>query len=199
MKCVPLIIILLVNTTTKAQLNKPLDSLEMYVIEHHSKVLQADLEEYKKDKKYNYLYFLPSLGYDFMNHKPYLTYNVGNLAAFLKSNRGIEMKVNSLVQKSKVSLKSELIRLRSKFNYLNLLQSRYDDEMSIYNDYQQLYEIAKKSYDNGEMTIEEFIKRKIQFKERTRYLKEIENKINLAVIDLELITNKNLKYNLPDD
>jgi hypothetical protein len=188
----------LINIETKAQLNKPLDSLEMYVVEHHSKVLKADMEEFKKDKKYNYLYFLPSLGYDFMNHKPYITYNVGNLAAFLKSNRGLQLKVNGLIEKSKVSLKSDLIRLRAKFNYCNTLHQRFKDEMSIYRDYEQLYEIAKKSYENGEMTIEEFIKRKIQFKERSRYLKDIENSINLAVIDIELLTNENLKYNLPE-
>jgi hypothetical protein len=188
---------LLINSIS-GQIKTPLDSLLLAV---DSLVLQrklCDLNELKAKSKYNFLNYMPSLGYDFLNNRPLITYNVSEIARLMNDKQKKKFEVSSLEQRSNVDLQKLHKNISILYYRLSDLFSLYYIELEIYKYNSELYTFDLKRYRNNEITLEEFFKSEILILEKRKELLSIKDQIYLGIIDLESLTNYSLNYEIKD-
>lgn len=173
-----------------------LEYLESYVISYHDKLLESRVKPHDISKKYNYLNFIPNIGYAYGG--VYISYNVYQVAQFFRSNLHTDNQILGLEIQSGLSLQSDLTALRSKYEYCQMLFNRLIQRIEIYDLEKQLFEIKKQEYDNGHMAIEQFINEQISIKRSRQSLDNLMDRIILSIIDLESITNQKINYNMPE-
>ncbi len=181
----------------KSQILDSLSVLESYVISRNGAVLEADLHVHKESNKYNYLFFVPNVGYDFVWGRPMVTYNFTQLATFLKAKQVSKRKAYSINKTSSLSLESSIAKLRSFYSYCNILFSRLYDDIEVYNINKQLFEIKEQEYNNDEITLENYLKSKISIAEKKQSINALKDRIVMHVFKIEELTNKQLNYFFP--
>lgn len=182
--------------SASSQVYTPLDSLKLALDQKYSAILYADIEQFKESRKYNFLNFLPSLGYDFYSHRPIITYNIAALAGLIRSNNERLNKVTSISKHSEITVSSQKNKLVSKYNRLSNLFASYDLELSIYDKFLQLYQIEKAKYNNQEITIAEFTKHQIDLQNKQKVLFAFKDRIYNVIIDIEYMTDYQLNYEI---
>jgi hypothetical protein len=189
--------LLFLNTNTYSQIIDSLSVLEGNLITYQHTLNEAYIIEYEENSKYNYIYFMPGLGYDFINSTPYVTYNFSSIASFIKNKKTSKLKINSIKTSGEIKLKNLIIKLRSNYKYCNNLFNRLFEEIEIYKMYYKLFEIESKKYENNEITIEEYLLKQINIKEKKKALNSLKDRIILKIIELETLCNYSIKYNIP--
>ena len=178
------------------QITDDISILEDYLLEYHDILLSSRIKPHDLSKKYNYLNFIPSVGYAYGG--VYISFNVYQVAQFFRSNLYSNNQIESLQLQSNLTLQSDLTTLRSKYNHCQMLFSRLNDLIEIYELELKLFHIKNKEYENGKITIEAYIKEQISIKRSRQSLDNLKDRIILSIIDLEGITNQKINYNMPE-
>lgn len=189
---------LFVYVPLDSQVFTPLDSLFQSVDTLYSLKLDASLLEFQVTNKYRALNYLPSIGYDFLNHSPVLTYNISALSGFLNNKQSQKWK--QLAVKKQNILELDQAKKIITTHYLHLLDlfAAYNIELEIYKLNLKLYNLNLSKYTNNEIPLEVFIEKQIQIKEKERSLYSMKDQIFHTVITLENLTNYRLYYEIED-
>jgi hypothetical protein len=192
------IFILFVYVPLDSQVFTPLDSLFLSADTLYSLKREAFLLEFHQTNKYKALNYLPSIGYDFFNHSPVLTYNISALSGFLNNRQSQRWKQQAV--EKKVLLELDQAKKIITTHYLHLLDlfSAYSIELEIYKLNLKLYNLNLCKYTNNEIPLEVFIEKQIQIKEKERSLYSMKDQIFHTIITLENLTNYHLYYEIED-
>lgn len=196
MKKAAYLYIILVCVQARGQVYTPVDSLILALQNFYAEKEDVALFEFSESNKYKSLNYLPSVGYDFFNHRPILTYNISDLAGYLNSKQIRKFKSIS-IQKG-VTIELDQAKKNLTTNYLRLIDlfSVYDLEKDIYRFNLKLYNIELKKYENNEIPLEVFLKKEIEIREKQKNLHSLKERIYQAVIEIENLTNYNLNYEI---
>lgn len=194
----PLIVILMLfSIISAAQIQDSLSVLEGYLKAKNDSLLSAELQAYKKSRKFNWLFFVPGVGYDIINNRMAVTYNLGNIAGYLKAKQKVKDKRDQIIALNAYNHSLELKELESKYNLCNFYIEQLKADIEIYELYLQLFSIRKKEFENNEITIEEYLREQITIKEKKKALIAQKEKIFLVVYDIEGLVNRNFLILLP--
>lgn len=185
------------SLTSVAQIVPTLDSLNSILKIQHTLLLEAEITEFQDSKKFNWLYFLPNLGYDFINNRPFLTFNFSGVSSLIKNKQTTKSKITSLEKKQVLSVKQELSKLTLKYNNLNFMVKQLEFKIEIFADYKDLFYIKEQQYKKNEITLEEYIKEKIYIKEKAQSIYVYFERIDLKVLDLTNSIKQGVEVNLP--
>lgn len=178
------------------QITDDLATLENYLLSHHDKLLSSRIKPHETSKKYNYLNFIPSVGYAYGG--AYISFNVYQVAQFFRSNHQANNQIKGLHLQSEISIQSDLTSLKSKYKHCQMLFSRLYDLIEIYELEKKIFYIKEEEYNNGQIPIEDYLKEKISIKKNRQPLDNLKDRIILNIIDLEGITNQEINYIMPD-
>lgn len=181
-----------------SQILDSLSVLEKNLITLNTEELTAELEQFKSNKRDKLLYLVPNLSYDFVSSRYYLTYNTSQIVGFIKADKTDKRRVISLEQKYILKQERELLKLRRNYEYCNMLFDRLAYEIEIFSSYLQIHEIRIKEHEKNEITVEDFLRSEIATKEKKKNLDGLKDRIMLLIIELEAMTNSEIKYLMPE-
>ena len=180
----------------EAQVFTPLDSLLVGVDNLYSQKMEASTLEFNQTNKYKALNYLPSIGYDFFNHRPILTYNISSLAGYLNNKQALEFKRQSIEKNIIIDLDQVQKTITTHYLQLNSLFYAYGIEYEIFNLNNELYSLSIKKYENNEIPLEVFIQKKIDIKEQEKKLYSMRDRIFQSIVTLENLTNYEINYEI---
>lgn len=158
----------------------------------------AELEEYKNVKKLTWLLFIPGIGYDFINHNPYLVYNTSSLFSYFNTREKQKHKRQNIKKENELNFRTAQVKLERLYLRLKALFNEYKLEKGVYDDYCKLYEIKSGKYENNEISLETLLLSEIQLKQRKQALYNVEEKIHDIVLQIELLIHNNVNYSVPN-
>lgn len=193
-----ILIIILISSTSYAQIIDDITTLENLVIQKHSNQLNSELTAHKKNKTFDYLNFIPSVNYDFVRNNYYLSVHVSDIVGFFEKRHNSKQKKKSIKQVYSVTLEEKLTRLKSNYLYINHLIHQLQEDIEVYKLQKQLFKLKEESYKAEEIPIKEYLEAKIKIKKERQSLHALENRIRLKSFDIEELTSKELNYKIPN-
>lgn len=188
------------SCSTYGQILIKLDSLKKEVETINKQELEANISEYKTSRKYNWLYFVPDVGYDVLNNTPALRFSISgtsSLSSLISKQKKARQIIISLKKKAELNLKTQLVKLTNNYNLLNYEVENLRFKIKILDDYQKIFEIKKKQHHNHELTTEQFLIEKIKYLSRVEALRNYYIKIEKLKNEIQLIINRQLLVHLP--
>lgn len=179
-----------------SQIITPLDSLQMAVSVNYQNCLSADVQEYKESNKSNFLYFIPAVGYDFINHTYVVSYNFNNVGQFIKAREAKGNKIKSIENRSAVSLDNALYSLQASYNYINNLIGKFQYEKLILGKEEELFSIYQLQYDNDQINHEDYLNHSINMMKKVASLNSKEAVILGKIQEFESKFNCKIAYSL---
>ena len=191
-------ILLLHVFVLSGQLKTPLDSLLLAcdsLVSERKKILLDDL---KAQSRFNFLNYVPSLGYDFYNHRPLITYNFSEIARLLNDKEKKNQKIRSIDGGAELDLQQLHKNVTIRHLRLTDLFYTYDIELEIYRFKRELYNFDIMRYKNNEIPMEAFFKSEIEIREFQKKILSIRDQIYTSIIELESLTNYSLNYEIKE-
>jgi hypothetical protein len=187
-------LILTISPFVHAQLPN-IDSLSQNVKTYYLLKQQAELEEYQKLNRYTLLNLVPSISYNWIDNRVYLTVNLASLISQLDAGQQRKYKRNCIVLKNELELSKSLILLETKNRQLAFTLEKLDFEQKIYSKHKDLFSIREQEYKNNEITVEEFIKEEILILEAEKRIMDLTQKAMELYGELENISSSSITYN----
>jgi hypothetical protein len=180
-----------------SQIIPSLESLNYELIAIHSKNMDAEITAFKIPNTFNWVYFMPNLGYDFINQNPYLTISLSGITGLINQKKRNKQKRLSIVKKGELRLITDLYNLKIKYENVNDEIQKFAAKISLFNDYKDLYSIKENQYLNKEITTENWIIEKIKIKEKVALIEAYTNKIEKLIEEIKWLIKKEIKVQLP--
>lgn len=190
------LILAVISFNIKGQLITPIDSLLNAIDTTYNQINSAELYAHKEVKKYRWVNYMPSIGYDVLYRRPVVSINLSNFGRYLNDNQEKKYIQQSIIQTNQIALEKEKKTITTKYNHLVNLFSSYDLEIQIYMLYYKLFDLSSAKYENEELTIEQFTQEQIKIKEKVKNLYVLKDRLYLAIIELEQLTNYTINYEI---
>ena len=181
-------------TCIRAQIITPLDSLESSLTAYYHSLSNADIAEYSESNKYNWLFFVPSVGYDFVGHNYMVTYNLSNIGSYAKAREANSNKVRSIEKRNMISLDNALLQLRVSYEQINNLIDRFAYDQYIIDTERELFSIYQNQYKRDEINHEEYLKHHITLMQKESALNSKRSSIEAEIHRLETLANTKIHY-----
>ena len=186
----------MVNNFSYSQKIERINVLESQLKRYYILKENAEIAEYEDIKKLTWLLFIPGVGYDFINHNPYIVYNTSSLFSYFNTRLKQKHKKQSIKKTYEIDFEADQIKLQRYYLRIVSLFNEYELENDIYQDYLKLHEIKKGKYNNDEISLETIILMDIQLKQRKQALFSLEEKIHDVALKIELLIHLNIDYSL---
>lgn len=189
-----LLISLNIGLACRAQIITPLDSLEASLTRYYHSMNAAEITEYSESSRYNWLYFVPSIGYDFVGHNYMVTYNLSNLGSFAKAREAKANKIHAIEKSGVLSLENALLQLRASYEQINNLIDRFAYDQYILDTERELFSIYQRQYQKDEINHEEYLKHHIALMQKESVLNSKRSSIEAEINRLKALANANINY-----
>lgn len=178
-----------INAFTQENTNiYPEMSMESIIKERYSYMADIEKEEFEEMKKYNYMNYVPSIGYSAITGIN-VNYNFSTILNFLKDRKINKAKMKQIEEKYKVAAQKEY----SKYQYLlkkkrDLILEKESTEAIMVLE-KRLYAIAIEKYNNLEIKPTEFLQKEIDFKKKELALKKLNMQLEDILFELSIFEN----------
>lgn len=189
-----LLLFLNIGFSCCAQIITPLDSLEASLTKYYHSMSAADIAEYAESNRYNWLYFVPSVGYDFVGHNYMVTYNLSNIGSFAKARESKTNKIRAIEKSGVLSLENALIQLRASYMQINNLIERFAYDQYIIDSERELFSIYQRQYQKDEINHEEYLKHHIALMQKESTLNSKRSSIEAEITRLKVLANADINY-----
>lgn len=162
--------------------------MESIIKERYSYMADIEKEEFEEMKKYNYMNYVPSIGYSAITGIN-VNYNFSTILNFLKDRKINKAKMKQIEEKYKVAAQKEY----SKYQYLlkkkrDLMLEKESTEAIMVLE-KRLYAIAIEKYNNLEIKPTEFLQKEIDFKKKELALKKLNMQLEDILFELSIFEN----------
>lgn len=163
-------------------------SIESIIEERFNHMAGLEIEEYEEMKKYNYMNYVPSVGYSVLTGIS-VNYNISTIFNFLKDRKINKAKVNQIEEKYKVAAQKEY----SKYLYLQkkkrdlILEKESTEAIMVLE--KRLYAIVMEKYNNLEIKPSEYLQKEIEFKKKELALKKLNMQLQDVLFELSIFEN----------
>lgn len=195
--CLVAIMLYLGGFPIHSQIITSIDSINKQVVVKNAKELSSELEEYKISKKYNWVYFLPYLGYDFIANRPHVTINISGISNLIRDNKKLKQKIKSLQKTRVIKVNQDLMKVKLKHTILNNSIEHLNYKIKLFKHYSDLFYIKKTKYKNKEITTEEYISEQIYIKEKMQSIYIHTERVHLLIESLQQFINSELIVTIP--
>jgi len=189
------ILAVFVNVSVSAQhITHSLDTLVSLM----SDVLQVhkdiEIEEIKGVYKLTFWHFVPSVNYDFINNRYYLTLSSSAFVSNMISKRQERRRLSVIERRYELNFKSSELRLKNYYlslnQRLNLLQASHE---IVLNDI-EIFKIKLQEFNNHEIDTESFLKEKSSILNKIRSHNSDVSDIQRLINEIELITEFEIEF-----
>jgi len=173
--------------------------LDSLITKLHSVILlQKDIEteEVKGVYRITAWHFVPSLNYDFINNKYYLTVSSGPLITNMINKRQETRRLSAIDRKYDNQVKSSEIRLRSILISLNQRLTNLQLSHTILLNDIEIFLIKNQEYTNHEIDTETFLKEKSSILNKIKNHNSEASDIQRQLLEIELLTESEISIDL---
>jgi hypothetical protein len=154
--------------------------------------LDADITEYKKTYRFNWLYLVPNVGYDIYRRTPTVVFNTSDVVNHFQRKRSIKRKIISMEKRSELKSKNNVVKLTNIYQDLKSGIVRLQLMQETYAKYALLFDIKKQQYEKNEISAEVYITEEIKFTEKRKVILSAVDYINSKFTDIELLLSVDL-------
>lgn len=194
MKKTFLMLCVLSSLSVYSQIITPLDSLVFKVATKHDNQMKMKLEEFRSMRKFKWLTFLPTVGYDPLTNRPTIGFSLSSLSRYLTKNHELNQKQQSIFLESAAAVSSEMKLLERKYNSIQNQISTYQRFKTVASIKTKLYEIQKQKHENNEISLETFLNAQLDYEQFLRSEYKERREIEKEIEDLEVLTNSKILY-----
>jgi hypothetical protein len=155
---------------------------------------EVEIEEIKGVYKLTFWHFIPSVNYDFINHRYYLTLSSSAFVSNMISRRQEQRRLSAIERRYEINLKSREIQLKNNYlsliQRLNLLQASHE---IVLNDI-EIFKIKLQEFENHEIDTESFLREKSSILNKIRSHNSDVSDIQRLINDIELLTEFVLEF-----
>ena len=166
-----------------------LDSLVDLLHSSLNERMSIEIEEIKGVYKLTFWHFVPSLNYDFLHNRYYLTISSSAFVSNMINKRQEKRRLSSIDRRYSLNTKSDEVKLKSA--YLSLLQKldliRLSFEV-VLNDI-EIFKIKKQEFDNNEIDTETFLKDKSSILNKIKSHNSEVSDIKRYISEIEILTS----------
>jgi hypothetical protein len=148
----------------------------------------VEVEEIKGVYKLTFWHFVPSVNYDFINNRYYLTLSSSAFVSNMINKRQERRRLSSIDRRYSLNQKSSEIKLKSAYlslnQKLNLLQASLE---IVLNDI-EIFKIKMQEFENHEIDTETFLREKSSILNKVRSHNSDVSDIQRSINEIELLT-----------
>jgi hypothetical protein len=186
---------LFVKISVSAQnITHSLDTLVILLSDVLDQQKEVEIEEIKGVYKLTFWHFIPSVNYDFINNRYYLTLSSSALVGNMISRRQEQRRLSTIERRYEMNLKSREIQLKNNYlsliQRLNLLQASHE---IVLNDI-EIFKIKLQEFENHEIDTESFLREKSSILNKIRSHNSDVSEIQRLINDIELLTEFVLEF-----
>lgn len=157
---------------------------------------EADVEEFKISKKYNFFNYFPNIGYNFFDNNMYITYTFSNISKVFTNKNKATQKQKSIVLKNKLEQHKSIANLKNEYYLLKNLVYELKIERKIFKNELQLFEISKSEYQKQKILASDYLNAEIDILNKSKNINTLEQQIILQIADLQSIVNNQVNYKI---
>ena len=139
------------------------DSLQSGLNNYYKQKTEAELSEFQFEKKWNWLRYIPSIGYNFVSNTYMVGYNTNEIANAINSKQAIAAKIISIQKNNELLLKEDLKVVAAELESLKHEIALFEANAPLISMQSQLFDLYTQQYNKGEMTPSDYISKKITF------------------------------------
>lgn len=139
------------------------DTLEVGLNSFYTQKNEAEISEFRFEKKWNWLRYIPSFGYNFVSNSYMIGYNTNDIANALNSKQTIAAKIISIKKHNDLLLKTDLKEIAVELTYIKHQIALYNANTPLVELESQLFDIYTQQYNKAEITPSDYISKKITF------------------------------------
>ncbi len=139
------------------------DTLQAGLINYYKQKTEVELSEFQFEKKWNWLRYIPSIGYNFVSNTYMVGYNTNEIANAINSKQAIEAKKISIQKNNDLLLKSDLMVITAELQSLKHDIALFEANTPLISMQSQLFDLYTQQYNKGEITPSDYISKKINF------------------------------------
>ena len=191
-------LILLFPLSTRSQSIEPLDSLIATIILNSKARRDEQIKLLRNYKEKNWPTLLPSIGYDPVTNRLLVNFSLNNYISLLQRKREIKFQVSQMTVRYRIQLASDTITCQYYYKEFKELIENYSGQLALLNSSSQLLIIKLHENKKLQATSEDVLKIKLELERSRLSLDQMRNGILIKALQLSLLINRQINYNLPD-
>lgn len=136
------------------------DSCKASLIRFYQKKTKAEQAQYNYKVKFQWLKFIPNLGWNFIINTPSISTNFNVIADQINNKRAINATLESIHLTNEVMLNNDLVSVTSYIKILTDKVNVYEYEKNVYYVKLEKFDISDKQYKHKEITPTQFMQAK---------------------------------------
>lgn len=130
---------------------------------YYKQKTEAEISEFKFSRKWNWLRYIPSIGYNFVSNTYMVGYNTNDIANGIISKQAAEAKIISIQKNNDLLLEAALKEVSSEITFIDHQIAIYNANTPLIELESQLFDIYTQQYNKAELTPSIYLSKKISF------------------------------------